>query len=60
MGDGEFEARERPFQSMNAVERIKAKFRDWARRRRGLKEEKREESILGYEVVESCGGRENG
>jgi len=54
MGEGEFEARESPFQSMNAVERIKAKLRDWERRRRGLKaEEEKEESILGVgcEVV---------
>lgn len=45
MGEGELEARERPFQSMNAVDRINAKLRDCARRRRGLKEE-REESIF--------------
>lgn len=45
MGEGELETRERPFQSMNAVDRIKPKLRDWARRRWGLQEE-REGSIL--------------
>ena len=47
MGEGELEARERLFQSMNAVDRIKPKLRVWARRRRGWKEEEeREGSIL--------------
>lgn len=37
MGEGEFVATERPFQSMNAVARISAKLRIWERSCRGFR-----------------------
>lgn len=39
MGLGELDTRLRLFQSMNAVDRIRKKLSDWARRRRGEKAE---------------------
>lgn len=36
MGEGESEMTERPFHIMKAVERIKPKFRTWARACRGF------------------------
>lgn len=37
MGEGLSVATERPFQSMKAVERTRAKLRSWVRARRGLR-----------------------
>lgn len=39
MGEGESVATERPFQSMKAVERTRAKLRTWVRARRGWRVE---------------------
>lgn len=56
MGEGESEARLSPFQSMNAVERMRRKLRDWARMRRGCVNIVSGEGCPGGLGEMGCGG----
>lgn len=61
MGDGESEMTERPFHIMNAVDRIRPKFRIWAAACRGFpKEENMLENCtrIGFGEIEVMGGLE--
>lgn len=55
MGDGESAATERPFQSMNAVERIRAKLRICEASCRGAREV-RDEIMVVVRLVGGCVG----
>jgi hypothetical protein len=54
IGEEESVVTERPFQSMNAVLRTRAKFRIWVRSWRGWREVREENILAGFErgVVE--------
>ena len=46
MGDGESAATERPFQSMNAVDRMRAKLRTWPASWRGWRAARAENMVM--------------
>lgn len=50
MGEGESVMTERPFQSMKAVERTRAKFRTWVRSWRGWRVESEVENMVEMRV----------